>query len=450
MTRIFVLVASLSIVLGASGVLYAAEGEQAPTTKIQCISDFFKSKFFQSDSGGDWWDTTEDTPPEETKPPEEEPVITKEPVEEDITEESMFGTRKYEGWSDFSVKFKLYSLMQYADYDGGADSFNLNGNYLLVNANCNNTAFSGLIDPFLDSPFIWGYIDWVPFYGNAVDAAKVKEKVRFRFGQFAVPFGLNQQEAPYSLDTIYYSQITQATCVETNKNGLYDVGMMIHGRFTLKNNLDIYYQCAALNGEYADAPGDSDNRKAVCGRFGLIFQDRLNFGLSYYDGSRAADSIFPHLVQRRRIGGDVKLQIDKFLFAWEYISAKDNPDGHREGTTWVGRQDIGTEGMYLQVGYMCYTDKRISADEPRGIMAIAKCDMLDLPPNADMYLYTGHYHRKKFIYGVGLNWDISVTCRLQILYEHFDFGQYYTGKFSGVESGSNDDRLTMQMVLSLF
>ena len=54
----------------------------------------------------------------------------------------------------------------------------------------------------------------------------------------------------------------------------------------------------------------------------------------------------------------------------------------------------------------------------------------------------------QYIYGIGVNWHLSKEVRLQILWQHLDYGKYRLG-LSG-DRNERDDRIKVQLSIAVF
>jgi phosphate-selective porin len=204
---------------------------------------------------------------------------------------------------------------------------------------------------------------------------------RLTFGQFKVPFGLENLTSSSALDTINRSQTVENLCPSRDIGGQgRDIGVALSGKFSR-----IEYSLGVFNGEGANR-ADTNERKDLVARLGFSPFDFLTFSLSHYQGKSTlfgGDSV----VDRDRTGVDIYFVHEQISVKGEYIFAKDY------------RAD--KYGWYIQGGYYFIPDK---------IQAIVRHDSYD--ENMDIQ------GDRADIITLGLNWFFSKKTKLQINYEH--------------------------------
>jgi phosphate-selective porin OprO/OprP len=208
---------------------------------------------------------------------------------------------------------------------------------------------------------------------------------KLTFGQFKVPFGLENLTSSSALDTINRSQTVENLCPSRDIGGQgRDIGLALSGKFSR-----IEYNLGIFNGEGSNR-ADTNEKKDLVARLGFSPFDFLILSLSHYQGKSTlfgGDSV----VDRDRTGIDIFLVHEQISVKGEYISARDY------------RAD--RLGWYVQGGYYFIPDK---------IQAIVKYESYD----ADRDIQGDRID----IITLGLNWFFSKMTKLQINYEHHTEG----------------------------
>jgi len=208
---------------------------------------------------------------------------------------------------------------------------------------------------------------------------------KLTFGQFKVPFSLENLTSSSALDTINRSQTVENLCPgrDVGAQGR-DIGVALSGKFSR-----IEYNLGIFNGEGSNR-ADTNEKKDLVARLGFSPFDFLTVSLSHYQGKSTlfgGDSV----VDRDRTGVDIFLVHEQISIKGEYISARDY------------RAD--RLGWYVQGGYYLVPGK---------IQAIVKYDSYDA--NRDIQ------GDRTDVITLGLNWFFSKMTKLQINYEHHTEG----------------------------
>ncbi len=204
---------------------------------------------------------------------------------------------------------------------------------------------------------------------------------RLAFGQFKVPFSLENLTSSSALDTINRSQTVENLCPgrDIGTQGR-DIGVSLSGKFSR-----IEYNLGVFNGEGTNR-ADTNEKKDLVARLGFSPFDFLTLSLSHYQGKSTlfgGDSV----VDRDRTGVDIFLVHEQISVKGEYISARDD--------------QTDKYGWYIQGGYNLVPDK---------IQALVRYDSYDL--NMDIR------GDRNDVITLGLNWFFSKITKLQINYEH--------------------------------
>ncbi len=208
---------------------------------------------------------------------------------------------------------------------------------------------------------------------------------KLTFGQFKVPFSLENLTSSSALDTINRSQTVENLCPGQDiGTGGRDIGVALSGKFS-----KIEYSLGVFNGEGSNRTDTNENKDLVA-RLGFRPFDFLTLNLSHYQGKSTlfgGDSV----VDRDRTGVDMFFVHEQLSVKGEYIAARD--------------YQTDKYGWYVQGGYYLVPDK---------IQAIVKFDSYDA--NRDIQ------GDRIDIITLGLNWFFSKITKFQINYEHHTEG----------------------------
>lgn len=245
----------------------------------------------------------------------------------------------------------------------------------------------GAITPY------WGYRFQAEFAGtpkllDIYGECKLTSYFNITFGQFRVPFSLENTSNTSKLETIDLSQVVEAMAargkdVIGNHNGN-DIGIQFSGNLIkLKNQPLLDYSIGIFNGSGINI-SDKNEAKSLAGR--LVFHPikGLDIGGSFYNGwdnfgTPAKDA------ERSRIGFELKYEINRLSVRGEYIKGKD--------------ADIDRFGWYGQVGYYII---------PQKLQLLVKYDRFE-PNTSNISDITRNY------IGV-LNYNFNNWSRIQVGY----------------------------------
>ncbi len=208
---------------------------------------------------------------------------------------------------------------------------------------------------------------------------------KLTFGQFKVPFGLENLTSSSALDTINRSQTVENLCPSRDIGAQgRDIGVTLSGKFSR-----IEYNLGVFNGEGSNRT-DTNEKKDLVARLGFSPFDFLTLSLSHYQGK---STLFGgnSVVDRDRTGVDIYFVHEKISLKGEYIAARD--------------YQADRYGWYVQGGYFLVPDK---------IQAMVKYDSYDA--NRDIQ------GDRTDVITLGLNWFFSKITKLQINYEHHTEG----------------------------
>ncbi len=206
-------------------------------------------------------------------------------------------------------------------------------------------------------------------------------KAKLTFGQFKIPFSIENLTSSSSLDNVNRTQTVEELCPgqDIGASGR-DIGMAVSGKFSF-----LEYSVGIFNGSGINRR-DTNEKKDLVGR--LVFHpiDSLSVGVSQYVGDQRPSAADPH-VSRDRTGVDVFFSRGQAFIKGEYIFAKDD----------LARR----AGWYVRGGYSFIPDK---------LQAVVNYDSYDSDLDLDDNLSK--------VITLGLNWYFAEKTKLQINYEN--------------------------------
>ena len=206
-------------------------------------------------------------------------------------------------------------------------------------------------------------------------------KARLSFGQFKIPFTLENLTSSTGLDNINRSNTVQTLCPGLDiRSGGRDIGLTVDGQFSF-----LEYQVGVFNGSGIDIR-DTNDRKNLVGRLVLHPFDFAYLGVSHYEG-HYSPTVDDSWVDRNRTGLEVYLTEGRAFIKGEYIYAKDD--------------QIRKSGFYVRGAYFFILEK---------IQGVINYDSYD----SDLDVAA---NRVK-ITTLGLNWYLWKRTKLQINYEY--------------------------------
>lgn len=297
----------------------------------------------------------------------------------------------------------------YNYYRGGEDSFELNKAELTLEGLWRDYMRICLsVDGMRDDMLKNAYLELFP--------RKYPYRLRFRFGQFRVPFGIETQTSlqdlllgDRSLMTKYGFCGLRASPDSYESDMQYDIGFSVLGYLIGRRDEEgfaIDYALGLLNGAGRNSVED-DSRKTLSCRVGFRLAKWLTVGGSYYDGSTDTGDDEYH---RRRRGADLRISFnDRFDLTVEYIRATDNPR--------VGKHGNETEAFYIQ--------SRIPlpflGEKLKRLALVFRYEMMN-PAFKSVPGITRDDWEKVTRWDVGFRWDVSGQIGLILYYEILDQG----------------------------
>jgi len=199
------------------------------------------------------------------------------------------------------------------------------------------------------------------------------------FGQFKVPFSLENLTSSSSLDTINRSQTVDKLCPgrDIRASGR-DIGLAVNGQF---KNLE--YTLGIFNGSGINQQDNNEN-KDISARMVFSPFESLSLGISHYNG-RYSPEEGAESVLKKRTGLETSAVIGRFSLKSEIVFARD--------------ADINKAGWYFQGGFF----------PSKPIQMVIRYDSLDRDTAAD--------GDRISVLTFGLNYFFSKKTKLQVNYE---------------------------------
>lgn len=269
-----------------------------------------------------------------------------------------------------NLKLGGYAQFSGASWDPGTDTFSLRRARLSLGGTIvKNLGFKLSVDLVKSPALLDAQIEFAP-----VRAAGL------RFGQFLVPFSLDNVTSVADIDMVNRPAAVEALAPgrDIGSSGR-DVGLVAFGSWKIAE-----YALGFVNGSGINK-SDADGHKDFSGRLVLRPAKFLAIGGSLYRGQRVPAEGEP-LADRNKEGLEALLSIDRVTLKGEYIHAKDGL--------------ISKAGWYAQAGVFALPGK---------LQALARYDALDLDravPDDGKHIVT-----------LGLNWHIAGRTKLQVNYE---------------------------------
>jgi phosphate-selective porin OprO/OprP len=213
-------------------------------------------------------------------------------------------------------------------------------------------------------------IDWMP-----------SSEAGLRFGQFKVPFSLENMTSTPDLDLINLSQaVAKLVPGQDNGSSGRDIGVVLTGKASV-----FEYYFGAFNGAGINK-ADTNDSKDIAARLVIRPASGLSLGASFYDG-RHSPTTGAASVTRDRTGFEAAWTTPKIVLKAELIQAKDAA--------------IRKQGWYAQAGYFIV---------PKKIQAVIRFDSLDVNRDAAS--------DRMDVATAGFTWTILGRTKLQVNYEH--------------------------------
>jgi len=275
-----------------------------------------------------------------------------------------------------------------------AQAFEERGKFAAADIRRARLDIKGNIDPY------WGYkaqfdLAVSPKLIDAYAEYKPYDFLNFTFGQFKLPFSLENVTSSNKLDVIDLSYAVEAYAsrgkdVIGNHNGN-DIGFQVSGGlFDYNDAKFIDYKVGIFNGAGINVAADNNKYKDVVGRLVIHPIRGLDIGYSTYIGNAnyinptynklAADNYI-----RNRYGFDLNFEKDAYSLRTEFLHGTD--------------AQVKGQGYYVQAGYYIL---------PQKLQIVAKYDTFDKNLSLD--------GDKKTSYTFLLNYNFSPNSKIQAGY----------------------------------
>jgi hypothetical protein len=270
-----------------------------------------------------------------------------------------------------SLKWSSYAQVRYTRWDSGTDGFLIRrARFTLKGELLKNFNFKLQVGA-RRSPILLDAVVEI----SSIPYAKLS------FGQFKVPFSLDNLTSSSALDLVNRTRTVRALCPGQDIGSAgRDIGVTASGKFSI-----LEYTVGVFNGSGINQV-DTNDQKDIAGR--LVFRPikSLAIGVSQYIGDQRPFASDSH-VNRDRTGVDVFFSKGPAFIKGEYIFAKDDL--------------VRREGWYVRGAYFLIPEK---------LQALINYDYYD----RDLDLAANQLK----IITVGLNWYFSGKTKLQINYEN--------------------------------
>lgn len=263
-----------------------------------------------------------------------------------------------------------YAQFLGASWDPGADTFQLRRARLSLGGTIvKGLAFKLSVDLVKSPALLDAQIDYAPL-----------REAGLRFGQFLVPFSLDNVTSVADIDLVNRPAVVEALAPgrDIGSSGR-DVGLAAFGRWTIAEYTLGFFNGSGIN------KADTDSHKDFSGRLVLRPAGFLALGGSVYRGRRSPAEGEPP-AGRNKEGLEALVRFDRLLVKGEYIHARDGL--------------VSKSGWYVLAGVFAL---------PGRLQGLARYDALDLDRAVPA--------DGKRVVTFGLNWIISGRTKLQVNYE---------------------------------
>lgn len=291
---------------------------------------------------------------------------------------------KFGGYGLFLYKYNDLARVKH-DVEPRVVFLNVGGN--LTN-NLSYFLMAELVNPLLHE----FYLDWAP-----------AKELKFRAGQFKVPFSLENQISLTNLETVMYSRTISSLVGMTDdvqklqsgrNNGGRDVGIQASGSLIpMERNDLIQYAVGVFQGSGIIA-SEQNNSKDFSGTVMLQPIKGFKIGGGAYFGEATYLNVGETVAKdhvRNRWAISSEYQSDRFNARAEWIMGND--------------AGISKEGVYGIASYYFL---------PKKLNALARVDYFN--KNKD-------FNQEVFDYTVGLNYYFYPQCRFQVNYTYSDYSR---------------------------
>lgn len=250
---------------------------------------------------------------------------------------------------------------------------------------------------------------------NAEVTYAVAPLLSLHFGMSKVPYCYDNFYNPYTLPTISRAYLdehlaTRASDMYGNQYGR-DLGLWVTGTYHLPGNRPLLEYIAGIYNGAGLAVSDNNKQKDVALTLRVSPVKNVWMSGRYFSGTGEVKA-FPGLpVERKRYGGDISFENERYLLEAEFLYGLDTGDS-------IGRSERA--GWYITCGYMLISDR---------LQVVARLDNFD-----EDYPKDGSGIRSYILAG---SWYITKSTRMQLEYNFA----------SGVKNTGHANSLNMQLLV---
>ena len=273
--------------------------------------------------------------------------------------------------SEQSLKLSAYTQVRYTHWEEGKEGFRIRQARVILKGDIlKNIDYKLQIDAVK-----------TPILLDAKIGVNLSPYAKLSFGQFKVPFSIENLISGSELDTINRSNTVKKLCPgrDIGSQGR-DIGATVNGKYS-----SLEYTLGVFNGSGINKT-NTNGQLDIAGRLVFTPFRSLSIGFSHYDGRYSPDLSAP-VINKDRTGVDIFFMRGRSSLKGEYIFAR---DGQTERSGW-----------YIQGGYYLIQKK---------LQAIVKHDFFDrnMAIPGDRIVVTT----------LGINYFFSRKTKLLINYEY--------------------------------
>lgn len=226
-----------------------------------------------------------------------------------------------------SLKLSAYTQAGYTHWEKGKEGFRIRQARVILKGDIlKNIDYKLQIDATL-----------TPILLDAKIGINLSPYVNLSFGQFKIPFSIENLISGSELDTINRSNTVKNLCParDIGTQGR-DIGMTISGKYSI-----VEYTLGVFNGSGKNRI-DTDDKLDIAGRLVLTPFRSFSIGFSHYNG-RSSSEAGVLVIKRDRTGADILFIEGRFSLKGEYIFTRDDR--------------LDRSGWYIQGGCYLIRDK---------------------------------------------------------------------------------------------
>lgn len=249
---------------------------------------------------------------------------------------SVFAQNNPDKKTDMSIKLSGYVNSQYTYSDDGTNTFHIRRARLDIKGDLGKMVDYRFQTDFASSP-------------KLVDAyvrVKFNPYLNLQFGQFKIPFSLENMMGPLTWESIENSQIINKLSGYSDVSGEggngRDLGLSLYGGFFKREGFNIIdYSLGVFNGNGINLK-DNNTQKNIVGKLEIHPIKAVTISASYYKGLMNGVVDRTQRMPKDRAAFSLRYDDKKFLLRTEYL----------HGTTDMGEANpVVTDGCYAIIGY---------------------------------------------------------------------------------------------------